>query len=79
MLIGSTPVENNLVFQFELQMQHPGDGDESIILGAESLWCSQASEPGRYWSGYRIIDISLAAVELIEGLIDAWETEEERH
>lgn len=79
MLIGPVPVESNLVFQLELNLPMPHLGRSSLQLGAESLWCSDASEPDNYWAGFRIIDISLGTVELIESLVDSWETDGSYH
>lgn len=79
MLMVADPVENNLVFQLELTLDRPIGGQNLLNIGAESLWCSNANEPAHYWAGFRIIDISLDAVEIIETLIGAWETDTISH
>ncbi len=79
MILSSEPVENNLIFQLSLKLKRPHHGLVHLNLGAESLWCSAANEAHRFWSGFRIIDVSLDTIELIESLIDAWETEKEVH
>jgi hypothetical protein len=78
MLVGYAPVEHNLVFQLELELERPRLGHTRLELGAESLWCCAANERGRYWTGYRIIDISLGTAEVIESLIQDWDIEDER-
>jgi hypothetical protein len=72
MLVGNTAVESNLVFQLELTLQEPHRGRRQLHLGVESLWCSEAGEGERFWSGYRIIDVSLDAIDLIESLVESW-------
>jgi hypothetical protein len=76
MLIGDAPMESNMVFQLELVLESPHYGKERLQFGVESLWCSEATESGRYWSGFHIIDISSETTELIELLVESWETDE---
>lgn len=77
MLISPRPIESNLVFQLELVLRAAEGVKKSLQLGAESLWCSDAGEPGNFWVGFHIIDISLDAMETIENLVDSWETDDE--
>jgi len=79
MLVSNGPVENNLVFQLELTLNRPHQGTSRFELGAESLWCCTTDEAERFWSGFRIIDVSLDTIELIESLIDSWETDIVKH
>jgi len=79
MMISSEPVENNLVFQLNLKLRKPFRGQGHLNLGVESLWCSAANEAQRFWTGFRIIDVSLDSIELIESLIDTWETDNTVH
>jgi hypothetical protein len=72
MLIGHQAVESHLIFQLELRLQQPRRGHSRLLLGAESQWCSETSEPGHYWTGYQIIDISLGTAEIIEDLLNDW-------
>ena len=72
MLIGSEPVERNLIFQLELALESPHRGHKSLRCGVESLWSSKAHQGGHYWTGFHIIDISLEAAEIIESLIEMW-------
>ena len=79
MLIGPQPIESNLIFQLELELSIPHQGRNRLQVGAESLWCSDATESGHFWTGFRIIDLSLETVELIESLVSYWETAAELH
>jgi hypothetical protein len=79
MLISHQPVESNLIFQLVLELSVPHQGQDRLHLGAESLWCSGANESDHYWSGFRIIDVSLETLELIESLVSFWDTTEEIH
>lgn len=79
MLIGSEPLESHLVFQLELTLDTDELGYRRFGFGAESLWCSSANRPHHFWTGFRIIDISLETIEIIEGLIDAWSVDEDMH
>lgn len=74
MLIGSAPIEANLVFQLELMLEVPHRGKERLRFGVESLWCSAATQSGRYWTGFHIIDIASETTEIIESLVENWET-----
>lgn len=79
MLIGDNPIESNLIFQFELQLPQPHMSQALLQVGVESLWCSDANEPNYYWTGFRIIDISLDTIEVIESLVNVWEIDNELH
>jgi hypothetical protein len=72
MLIGREPVERNLVFQLELALESPHRGHKNLHCGVESLWSSKADQSGHYWTGFRIIDISLEAAEIIDSLVENW-------
>jgi hypothetical protein len=79
MIISVEPVENNLVFQLDLELRTPYRGYSCLRLGVESLWCSVANEAQRFWTGFRIIDVSLDTIEIIESLIDSWDLDETLH
>jgi len=77
MLLGPNAVENNLIFQLEMKLQQPCLGQTRLTLGVESMWCCEANEPGRYWTGYQIIDISPSSAEIVKTLIKDWATKPE--
>jgi hypothetical protein len=79
MLISPQPIESNLVFQMELILQDQNHHQHNIRIGAESLWCSGANEPGYFWAGFQIIDISLDTIEFIESLMKSWQTDDAWH
>ena len=72
MLICPQPVEKHLVLQLELMLETPLRGHRGLECGVESLWHSEAGESGRYWVGFRIIDISPEAAEIIDAQIESW-------
>jgi len=69
MLLCSTPLEINRVFQLGLELP-PACGGQSVRLGAESLWRENSNDPGKYWAGFQIIDISPENLERIKRLMD---------
>jgi len=79
MLLTPEPIESNLVYQLELKLKKPLRGHGFLQIGVESMWCSSSNERNHYWAGFRVIDISLETIELIESLIDSWETDRARH
>lgn len=73
MLTGEQPIDVNLVFQLEMVLTEPRFGTDRVSFGAESLWRSQSNNSSRYWVGFQIIDISVAATDFIRNLTEAWE------
>ncbi len=69
MLLASHPLVVNRLFQLRLQPTDTQSDDDSIELGAECLWCQEAAEPGHYWAGFQIIDISDQAGQRITQLL----------
>ncbi|MEA3278103.1 MAG: PilZ domain-containing protein [Pseudomonadota bacterium] len=76
MLIGDRPVESNAILQLRMVAAEPRLGTDKISFGAESLWCTEANETNRYWSGFQIIDISNQTVDLITGLTQEWRAQQ---
>lgn len=71
MLLTPRPVETNRVFQLTLAL--PAEcGGQTIRLGAESLWRENSNDPGKYWAGFQIIDISPENGQRIQKLIDEY-------
>lgn len=71
MLFSNNPLDTNRLFQVRLLIPESVVG-ETLELGAESLWCSDASDSGGYWTGFQIIDISDRGIELTKQLLDNW-------
>ena len=57
MLVGADCVAPGTIYQLTIPLETTPDADP-LLLGAESLWCSDANHSGFYWSGFQIIDIS---------------------
>ena len=72
MLISSAEQPLNQLFQLRIDFPAPIDGETGIDLGAESLWCNDATGPGSFWTGFQIIDLSDQGMELVQRLIDNW-------
>lgn len=70
MLIGPEPIEVNRVFQLSLELPEEIGGGQSAYFGAETLWREVSSDPGKYWIGFQIIDISQENIEKIRRLIE---------
>lgn len=67
MLIGEKVVVDGAVYQVEL---HFGGDQDSLKLGIECLWSSEADSEDKSWSGYRIIDMRQEDSGLLNALID---------
>ncbi len=71
MLLSDQAFEAGLVIQLCFEFPAPVDGQSSIELGAESLWVSPANKPDYFWNGFRIIDVSPAAAEILARIVRA--------
>lgn len=69
MLITDHEMDTNSIFQFALHLPEAIEGGNRIALGVDCLWCRQAENFDRFWSGYQIIDASPAALRAIATLI----------
>ncbi|MEM9301229.1 MAG: PilZ domain-containing protein [Pseudomonadota bacterium] len=70
MVIATAPVDPDLLFQLEFEVTGPDDEPVAVNIGAESLWCSPASQPDRYWAGFEIVEISDDDRALIEAVTE---------
>jgi hypothetical protein len=57
MLVGANCVAPGTVYQLSVPLNSSAKV-EPLLIGAESLWCSDANDSGFYWTGFQIIDIS---------------------
>ena len=57
MLHGPGCIAPGKVFQLRVPLETAGEVTD-LLIGAESLWCSDANDSGAFWSGFQIIDIS---------------------
>ena len=58
MLLSDQPFDVGLVLQLSFDLPVSINGQMSIDLGVESLWCSAANKADHFWTGFRIIDAS---------------------
>ncbi len=65
------------IYQLELKLPIALEGQHSLQLGADCLWCRPAGSPGRFWCGFYIIDISERALKQLEQLILLYGKDEE--
>lgn len=70
MLISPEPIAVNRVLQLRLELPPEFGASQMALFGAESLWREVSNDPGKYWVGFQIIDISPEHVEKIRRLID---------
>jgi hypothetical protein len=61
------PVNN--IFQFTIMLPEQINGRTMLNLGADSLWCEQASDLRRYWAGFQIIELSPEDRTVLEALM----------
>ena len=74
MLLSEEPVITGSVYQLSLIDPQSSEEREPINFGAEAVWCTEASQPESYWSGFHIIDINSEDVLYIDELILNWHT-----
>jgi hypothetical protein len=72
MLLSDEPMVTGSVYQLDLILPKPKDTQEKIAFAAEAVWCTEASQPDSFWSGFHIIDITAEDVLIIDELILDW-------
>ncbi|BBL73599.1 hypothetical protein MishRS11D_06970 [Methylomagnum ishizawai] len=68
MLLCPEAVPANRVYSLALDLPGELEGTQAEF-GAESLWAETSLEPGRYWVGFHIIDISPQNQERLRQLV----------
>jgi len=74
MLMSDEPFSVGSVYELDLRLPRLVKGHSKVSFGAEVIWTTPASQPGSYWSGFRIIDVSEEDVLTIDELILDWHT-----
>jgi len=69
MVISDQPRSPHSIFQLSLQLPTELEGSLTLELGADCLWCREATNFNRHWAGLQIIDISDQGLKQIEQLI----------
>lgn len=59
MIITSSPIEIDSLYQVECVSRGPNDQAARFTAGVSVLWTSPASQPDTTWAGLEIIDIDL--------------------
>lgn len=63
MIMSPGPLDTESIYQLELQL--PDSGGETIPLVADCLWQSPANTGGAHWVGFKIVEISEKSIALI--------------
>ncbi len=74
MLLSEEPVITGSVYQLKMIIAKTERDEKSIEFGAEAVWCSEASQPDSYWSGFHIIDIDNEDILSIDQMVLDWHT-----
>lgn len=69
MILADTQLNSHSVFMFELQLPKAIDGEQTIQLGVDCLWCKHSDNFDRFWTGFQIIDADEQTTRCIETLI----------
>jgi hypothetical protein len=69
MVIGDVLLDEDRLY--DLDMHLPLD-NQVLKLCVDCLWVREADQVGKYWVGFTIIELPVAAAEEIHKLIDAW-------
>ena len=69
MVITEKEIPTQSIYQLSLQLPFELCGSNSIIIGADCLWCRNVDNISRHWSGFHIIDASVTAMEQLQELI----------
>ncbi|MCU7877424.1 MAG: PilZ domain-containing protein [Candidatus Thiodiazotropha sp. (ex. Lucinoma kazani)] len=72
MLLSEEPVITGSVYQLDLILTSQVNDSNKISFGAEAVWCTEASQPDSFWSGFHIIDIGSDEVLVIDELTLKW-------
>ncbi|MET0065207.1 MAG: PilZ domain-containing protein [Candidatus Thiodiazotropha sp.] len=75
MLLSEEPMVAGSVYQLKLTDPESQD-KQPIKFGAEAVWCTEATQPNSYWSGFHIIDIENEDVLSIDQMVLNWYSEE---
>lgn len=68
MIISEDCLDEGLMMQLNFRASDE-NGEQTVSVGAQSLWTAQAQRPGTYWTGFKIIDMSDRDADVIEAMI----------
>lgn len=69
MVLANTQLTCNSVFMFELHLPEVINGEKTIKIGVDCLWCKSSESFERFWVGFQIIDADDDSTQRIETLI----------
>ena len=69
MLLGDQPLQVDSLYQLELRLPEPLQGDAVLLLGVDCLWTRGEEGASSHWSGLQIIDLSEHAERQIDDLV----------
>lgn len=58
LLMADSRLPEEALYQLRFTLLDRGGRDRTIDVGAQQLWCTEASAPGKHWNGLRFIDLS---------------------
>lgn len=65
MLLADVEIENDALYQFFFHLPDEHGRLQPIEVGAQELWSEQAHQPGRFWTGFRFIDLGEAEAHVL--------------
>ena len=77
MVMTDQPRSPHSIFQLRLDLPGELEGSDTVVVGADCLWCREASNFNRHWAGLHIIDASEQAINQIHQLILLYSKEED--
>lgn len=73
MVLGAQKVVDGCVYNVKIDVGTVTSGSQTLHLGLECLWVSEADCESKLWSGYKIIDISSDDKKLLNMIIEQLE------
>lgn len=70
MLISEAPITPNTIFSLRMFLPEVIGGSRNFEFSAESRWCKEDVNPDFYNTGFRLLDVPLEGIQVIERLID---------
>lgn len=70
MIMGDIALEEDKLYQLDLNLPEPINDRTSIHLGVDCLWTRNADYNGKHWAGFAIIDLSPQTAEDIHQLVE---------
>jgi hypothetical protein len=75
MLLSNEPMVTGSVYQLDLILPTQKNDQDKISFAAEAVWCTEASQPESFWSGFHIIEIATEDILIIDELILDWKSQ----